>query len=287
MASLFDFDARVDHYAVMGNPIGHSKSPKIHSLFAQQTQQNIDYQAIQVDDGGFRQAVGNFFANNGKGLNITVPFKQQAYELSESLSERARLAKSVNTLIPRENGSIYGDNTDGIGLIRDLTQNHGIAVDDKSVLLIGAGGAARGVIPSLIENGISSLHIVNRTPQRAYDLRDEFASLINISASAFDTIEDGSFDVLINASASSLHGEAPPLPTTSIGSDSCCYDLMYAANDTPFLVWAKSLGVIHCFDGLGMLVEQAAESFYLWRNVRPQTSPVIKKIKDELMGNPS
>lgn len=283
MTSLFDFEARVDHYAVMGNPIGHSKSPRIHTLFAQQTGQNIDYQAIQVDEGGFRQAVGNFFANGGKGLNITVPFKQQAYELSESLSDRAKSAKAVNTLLINDDGKIFGDNTDGIGLLRDLMQNHGIALKSKSVLLIGAGGAARGVIPSLVESDIKSLHIVNRTPKRAYDLRDAFIEFTQISASAFDTLPESAFDIVINASASSLQGDIPPLADTSVHSESCCYDLMYAAQATPFLNWAIGLGVQHCYDGLGMLVEQAAESFFLWRKLRPQTAAVISQLKQDLL----
>jgi len=285
MTSLFDFEARIDHYAVMGNPIGHSKSPKIHRLFAEQTQQNIDYQAIHVDEGGFKQAVGNFFANGGKGLNITVPFKLQAYELSDSLSERAQLAKAVNTLLMNNNGSVHGDNTDGIGLVRDLSQNHGVAINNKSVLLIGAGGAARGVIPALIENGISRMHIVNRTAQRAFELADEFSSRLDISASAFDSMPEISYDIVINASASSLQGSRPPLPAQCVDQGGCCYDLMYAASPTPFLQWASEIGIARCYDGLGMLVEQAAESFFLWRKLRPQTAPVIKLLKDDLIAS--
>lgn len=284
MVSLFDFEKTVDHYAVMGNPIGHSRSPKIHRLFAQQTRQSMDYQAIQVDDGGFKQAVGNFFANGGKGLNITVPFKLQAFELSEQLSERAQLAKAVNTLLVNKNGDIVGDNTDGIGLVTDLSQNHAIELTDKSVLIIGAGGAARGIIPSLINSGIGHLCVVNRTAQRAYDLRDEFSVLMTIDAFALETLPDQSFDIIINASASSLQGEAPPLNSRLIHANSCCYDLMYAPHDTPFLQWAQSNGVNKRFDGLGMLVEQAAESFYLWRNLRPQTAPVIENLQKELTG---
>jgi len=282
MSSLFDFEAHVDHYAVMGNPISHSKSPIIHRLFAQQTHQSVDYQAIQVDDGGFTQAVGNFFANGGKGLNITVPFKLQAYELAEQLSKRAELAKAVNTLWQDKDGKLIGDNTDGIGLITDLKQNHGIALQQQSVLLIGAGGAARGVIPSLIDSGIASLHIANRTSQRAFDLLDAFSELMPITASDFVSLPSQRFDLVINASAASLEGETPPLPSSCIDANSCCYDLMYAAQATPFLQWAQAHGVSHCYDGLGMLVEQAAESFYLWRNKRPSTEPVIKHLQQLL-----
>jgi len=285
MTAIFDFEARLDHYAVMGNPISHSKSPKIHRLFAEQTQQNIDYQAIQVDEGGFKQAVGNFFANGGKGLNITVPFKQQAYELSDQLSDRAKLAKAVNTLAINEQHVVTGDNTDGVGLVRDLISNHNVTLMNKRVLLVGAGGAARGIIPSLIESGIQHMHIVNRTPQRAIDLGSEFESILNISASAFENMPNTRFDIVINASASSLQGSCPPLPDHCIYNDSCCYDLMYSAQATNFMLWADNLGVKNIYDGLGMLVEQAAESFYLWRGKRPQTIPVIEKIRSELIAS--
>lgn len=282
MGSLFDFEHKTDHYAVMGNPISHSKSPKIHQLFAQQTHQNIDYQAIQVDDGGFPQAVGNFFANGGKGLNITVPFKQQAFDLVDHISDRAKLSKAVNTLAIRDNGEIFGDNTDGIGLVRDLEQNHNISLANKSLLLVGAGGAARGIIPSLIESGIRRIHIVNRTAKRADDLRDEFISLMDVEASSFESMPADDFDIIINASASSLQGEIPPIPDSAINPHTCCYDLMYAAEATSFLRWAASKGIKAGYDGLGMLVEQAAESFYIWRGKHAQTAPVIQALKAEM-----
>lgn len=279
--SLFDFEKPLDHYAVMGNPIAHSKSPKIHSLFAKQTEQHMRYEAIQVDDGGFRQAVGNFLANGGKGLNITVPFKQQAWDFVDALSDRARLAQAVNTIVPKGD-TIFGDNTDGIGLVRDLTDNLGITLKNKSVLIIGAGGAARGIIPSLVDAAIASMHVANRSVDRALDLRDHFSSVFEFSASGFDELPDTAFDVIINASASSLHGEMPAIPGSTLKPDSCCYDLMYSAEPTRFMQWARTQGIESCYDGLGMLVEQAAESFYLWRGVRPQTVPVIETLKAEL-----
>ncbi len=280
MTDLFDFD-KPARYAVMGNPIQHSKSPRIHSLFAQQTGQNIEYSAIQVDPGGLEQAIGNFQASGGKGLNITVPFKRTAWELMDELSDRARLAGAVNTILFRGEER-FGDNTDGIGLIRDLRDNHGIPLAGRHVLLLGAGGAARGVLAPLLDQRPARLVIANRTPHRAEELAADFRAQGAVHGCGFPALEGKRFHLVINATAASLAGELPPLPDHLLHDDACCYDMMYGAEPTLFLRWAQRHGASSCIDGLGMLVEQAAESFYLWRNVRPETKPVIETLRGEL-----
>lgn len=282
MSDLFDFDSEPDEYAVMGNPIAHSKSPQIHTLFAEQTRQNIRYRAIQVDPGGFEQAVGNFFASGGKGLNITVPFKQEAWQLANSLSERAQLAGAVNTLKPLPEDGLFGDNTDGVGLVRDLTQNLGIPVGNKKLLLVGAGGAARGVIAPLLDQQPQQLTIVNRTMDRAYELVQQFANEGNIDAKSFSALEGEQFDVVINATSASLQGDLPPLATSTIAHAEMVYDMMYGREPTLFLQWAQKNHAGHISDGLGMLVEQAAESFFIWRNVKPDTTSVIQQLRASL-----
>lgn len=282
MSSLFDFDKEPDAYAVMGNPISHSKSPQIHAAFAKQTGQRIVYTAIQVDPGGFDQAVGNFFANNGKGLNVTVPFKQEAWELAEELGPEAKQAGAVNTLYQNEEGVLVGRNTDGIGLVRDLLHNHGATIESKRVLLVGAGGAARGVLQPLLDEKPVTLVIANRTPDRAHDLAEYFSELGDIHGAGFEDLADQQFDLIINASAASLQGEVPPLPDSTCADGCWVYDMMYSAEPTPFVTWGEQHGALHSLDGLGMLVEQAAESFYIWRGVRPDTSPVIQQIRESL-----
>ena len=285
MPNLFDFDQDPDEYAVMGNPISHSKSPAIHQAFAEQTQQNIRYRAIQVDPGGFEQAVGNFFATGGKGLNITVPFKQEAFDLADQLSERARLAGAVNTLLQNET-KLLGENTDGVGLVRDLMDNLGVSIKGKSILLVGAGGAARGVVSPLLGQEPNQLVIANRTSSRAHELVEQFSDQTDnadlLKGMGFDEIEKQPFDIVINATSASLTGDLPPIPGESVSGASIVYDMMYAAEPTPFLVWALREGAGQASDGLGMLVEQAAESFFIWRNVKPKTQPVIKSIRESL-----
>ncbi len=289
MSSLFDFDKAPDAYAVMGNPITHSRSPDIHAAFAKQTNQRIEYTAIQVDVGGFDQAVGNFFANGGKGLNVTVPFKQEAWQLADELGAEAKQAGAVNTLLMNAEGQLLGRNTDGIGLVRDLLQNHGASIDnritDKRVLLVGAGGAARGVLQPLLDEKPATLVIVNRTPDRAHDLAQDFSEQGDVSGVGFDDLGDQSFDLIINATAASLQGEVPPLPDTVCAEDCWCYDMMYSAEPTPFVLWGEQHGASKSVDGLGMLVEQAAESFFLWRGVLPETTSVIQSIRDALNAN--
>lgn len=282
MSSLFDFDKESDAYAVMGNPISHSKSPQIHATFAKQTRQRISYTAIQVDPGGFEQAVGNFFANGGKGLNVTVPFKREAWELADELGPEAERAGAVNTLLMNAEGVLVGRNTDGIGLVRDILGNHGGAITKQSILLVGAGGAARGVLQPLLAEKPKLIVIANRTPSRAHELAADFSSEGDVSGSSFEELEGQQFDLIINASAASLQGEVPPLPDSACTHTTWCYDMMYGAKPTAFMHWATQHQAAKSLDGLGMLVEQAAESFYHWRGVRPETTEVIQLIREQL-----
>jgi len=282
MSDIFDFDKSLDEYAVMGNPIAHSKSPRIHSLFAQQTGEAVHYTAIQVDPGGFEQAVAHFIATGGKGLNITVPFKQDAWQLVDTRSSRAERAGAVNT-IRIEAGKLFGDNTDGIGLVTDLMRNNTITLEGKRILLMGAGGAARGVLAPLLEQQPSQLVIANRTESRARDLAMEFSDLGDVRGHGYNaTLGEQQFDVLINATAASLQGELPPLPDSIVADGGACYDMMYGAQPTTFMNWAMQQGAAKVLDGLGMLVEQAAESFNVWRGVRPDTLPVIKTLRQDM-----
>lgn len=282
MADLFDFGARQDRYAVMGNPIVHSRSPRIHSLFALQTQQRMEYTAIQVDVGGFVQAVGNFNASGGKGLNVTVPFKQEAFALMDTCTARAQRAGAVNT-IKFEKKILFGDNTDGVGLVRDLMVNHQIDLQGKTILLMGAGGAARGVLAPLLEQQPAVIVIANRTPDKAVELAQRFIDLGEVRGTGYEQLADQQFDLIINATAASLQGEMPALPETVLAKQACCYDMMYG-KVTPFMQWASIHAAAQVIDGLGMLVEQAAESFYLWRGVRPATQPVITQLRREING---
>lgn len=269
---------RVDRYAVMGNPIAHSKSPQIHSMFARQTGQSLRYEALPVAEGSFADAVSEFlYSDAGKGLNITVPFKQEAWQLADQLSARAELAGAVNTLL-LEDGTLYGDNTDGAGLVRDLTHNQGVALKNKRILMLGAGGAARGVVLPLLDQQPATLHIANRTVSRAEELVERFANHGVLEASGFDTLQDD-FDIVINATAAGLNGEVPPLPDGIIGKHSICYDMMYASEPTAFVRYCNERNASQSVDGLGMLVEQAAESFRLWRGVMPDTQAVIAALR--------
>lgn len=284
MSDPFDFDAKPDAYAVMGNPIAHSKSPQIHAAFARQTRQRVEYSAIQVDPGGFEQAVGNFFANGGMGLNVTVPFKQEAWKLVHEHGPEAERAGAVNTLLHDSAEHFIGRNTDGIGLVRDILQNHGGNIEGQRVLLVGAGGAARGVLQPLLAEKPQRLVIANRTPDRAVGLARDFAdiSAASLHGGGFSDLSGETFDLIINASAASLHGEVPPLPGDILADGGWCYDMMYGATPTPFVRWGLEHRAGVSLDGLGMLVEQAAESFYLWRGVRPDTASVIHEIRTTL-----
>lgn len=273
---------RVDRYAVMGNPIQHSKSPAIHARFAQQTAQPLQYDAILVALDGFAAAVEQFQRAGGKGLNITVPFKQEAWQLADTLSERARRAGAVNTLLFLEDGTRHGDNTDGVGLVRDLVQNHQRPLRDLEVLVLGAGGAVRGVIAPLLEQHPAGITIANRTASRAEELAGHFADLGAIRGCGLEMLEGRQFDLIINGTSASLQGEVPPLPQQLLKPGASCYDMMYGSRPTAFVEWGLQHGAQLSVDGLGMLVEQAAESFYLWRHVRPQTGPVINALREEM-----
>ena len=273
---------KLDRYAVFGNPIAHSKSPQIHTQFAEQTGQQLVYTAELAQVENFEQRVKDFVANNGKGLNITVPFKQQAWELTAQRSSHAERAGALNTIIVKQDGSYFGENTDGVGLVRDLTKNHHINLKEKRILIIGAGGAVRGVIEPILQQSPSELVIANRTVSKAQQLAVDFSDLGKISGCGFEELEGESFDVIINGTSASLHGDLPPLPDNLFSNDACAYDMMYAAKPTVFMDWATQHGAAKVFDGLGMLVEQAAESFSLWRGVQPETRPVSNTIRDSL-----
>lgn len=265
-----------DLYAVMGNPIAHSKSPQIHQAFAEQTQQNLSYRSILVPLDGFAAAVDKFRAAGGKGLNITVPFKQEAYQYADQLSNRARRAGAVNTLHFTP-GRAFGDNTDGIGLLRDLTHNHQWSLQNLDILLLGAGGAARGVIQPLLQAQPKRLLIANRTAAKAQQLAQDFSDLGVIAGCSLDDLAGQRFDLIINATSAGLNAPLPDLPAGLLCDQGACYDMVYGDQATPFIRWARSQGAALALDGRGMLVEQAAESFLLWREVRPDTVAVLDK----------
>ncbi|MBN7797112.1 shikimate dehydrogenase [Parahaliea mediterranea] len=271
-----------DKYAVFGNPIKHSKSPVIHAAFAEQCDQAMQYRAVRVELDGFERAVANFFAGGGRGLNITLPFKQQAFALADERSDRAARAGAVNTLCLQDDGSLFGDNTDGIGLVRDMVANLGWRLRDQRILVLGAGGAVRGVLEPLLRERPRSLAIANRTAQKARDLAAEFAELGALEGGGLDLLEGRQFDLVINATSAGLQGEMPELPGSLLTERSCCYDMLYGAEPTPFMRWAALHTAWAVADGLGMLVEQAAESFYRWRRVRPATGPVIAQLRSTL-----
>lgn len=279
MSSIFDFDAKPDLYAVMGNPIAHSKSPQIHAAFAQQTRQRMEYIAILVEPGGFAHAVGNFRAEQGKGLNITVPFKHEAWKLVNERTPRAERAGAVNTIVFRRDGTALGDTTDGVGLVRDLVENHAAPIGQARVLILGAGGAVRGVLEALLEQRPARVVIANRTMDKAQALAQAFSTLGAVEGSGYEDIRGEAFDVIINGTSASLHGELPPLPEGVLAPGGWCYDMAYGDRPTPFVQWGHAHGAGKALDGVGMLVEQAAESFCLWRGVRPQTAPVIEALK--------
>lgn len=272
---------QIDKYAVFGNPIGHSKSPLIHSQFAKQTQQQMTYEAIEAPIDDFENTVKAFLANSGKGCNITVPFKEQAWRLAEQLSPRAKLAGAVNTLKLTDDGILLGDNTDGAGLVGDIVSQWG-DIADKRILLLGAGGAARGCILPLLEKKPKELVIANRTQSKAEALAQMFSSYGDVAACGFKDLS-GEFDLIINSTSASLSGQLPPIDAKLVsGAD--CYDMMYGSELTAFLLWAKDNGAKRILDGLGMLVGQAAESFCIWRGIRPSARSVLRELRQQLKG---
>ncbi|MFZ6640280.1 shikimate dehydrogenase [Undibacterium sp. TC4M20W] len=274
-----------DHYVVIGNPIAHSKSPAIHARFAELTGQQVDYQRLLAPLDGFASTVHDFIAVGGKGANVTLPFKLEAFALATELSERARIAGAVNTL-KFEHGHIYGDNTDGIGLVADIVRNAGVSLRGKRLLLLGAGGAARGALLPLLQEEPAALTIANRTLAKAQDLQQQASSLSDrceLQACRFEDLQQP-FDVIINATSASINDDVPPLAAIVFGKDTLAYDMMYAAAPTSFLRLAASHGA-QCRDGLGMLVEQAAEAFVLWRGVRPPSASVLAEMRAALQAS--
>lgn len=268
----------LDRYAVFGHPIDHSRSPEIHGRFAAQTRQALDYRAYDVPLESLGPALKSFKDEGGRGLNCTLPLKEEALRHCAELSERALRCGAVNTLSLGAEGHWCGDNTDGIGLVRDLTTNLGIPLQGQRLLILGAGGATRGILPSLFEAGVASVWVANRTPQRAAALAKLASAFGPFKASGLDTLQGAQFDLLLNATAASLSGALPSLPDGLLSEVGCCYDLAYAKEPTPFVRWGQSQGARVSADGIGMLVEQAAEAFCIWRGIRPDTAPVIEAL---------
>jgi shikimate dehydrogenase len=267
-----------DRYAVLGYPVKHSWSPFIHGMFAKQTGQNLSYSRLEVAPENLQDEVADFFASGGKGLNVTVPHKQAVCLLARYRTPRAEIAGAVNTLAAREDG-LLGDNTDGAGLVADLTRNLGLGLTDARILLLGAGGAARGVLGPLLGAGIASVEIANRNVGRAIELANEFATMGEVRGCDFESISASAFDLILNATSASLQDTVPPIPAAAVAPTTLCYDMAYGKGDTAFTRWAKSAGAGRAETGWGMLVEQAAESFQLWRGVKPDTRPVLEAVK--------
>lgn len=268
-------------FAVVGNPIGHSLSPHIHGAFAQQSGQQIDYRAEKIDVDDFERWVSTFFETGGRGLNVTLPFKTRAFELADTVSDRARLAGAANFLTSNGAGSIHADNTDGKGLLTDITENAGWSLEGARILLLGAGGAVKGVVPSLLEARPAVLVITNRTPERAEALAAEWAAHSTpVSGGGYALASEASWDVIINGTSTGLSDQMPSLPDDmTLATGCCCYDMAYGKGPTPFMRWTAEQGAAETRDGLGMLVEQAAESFYLWLGDYPDTQPVIADLR--------
>jgi len=274
--------SETQRYAVFGNPIKQSKSPVIHALFAEQCSQSMQYRAVRVGLDDFSRAARNFFDGGGRGLNVTVPFKREACEFADELSDRAARAGAANTLTRREDGTIAGDNTDGVGLVRDILSNLGWTIAGRRILLVGAGGAARGVVEPLLRERPAQLLVVNRTAQRAADLAAAFADVGPVEGGALALPGNRQFDLVINATSAGLEDSMPELPATLLTERSCCYDMVYGPRPTAFMRWAAREAAWAVADGLGMLVEQAAESFYIWRGMMPATPPVIHQLRETM-----
>jgi len=271
----------VDHYAVFGYPIKHSKSPRIHQIFAEQTGELLEYTAQEVPAEQFTSAVAAFFANGGKGLNCTIPLKELAWAYADVKTARGHTAKAVNTLSLQADGSILGDNTDGIGLVTDLMANHAITLAESRILILGAGGASRGIIGPILEQSVHSIIIANRTVDKAIHLAAEFQYKGSVTGCGFNDLKSKQFDLIINATSTSLSSCVPPLPEGLLANNGVCYDLAYSNEPTVFVCWGLENHALKSLDGLGMLVEQAAEAFFIWRGIRPETGPVIQLLNAE------
>ncbi|MCR9189645.1 MAG: shikimate dehydrogenase [Alteromonadaceae bacterium] len=272
-----------DLYAVVGNPISHSKSPRIHSLFASETGEPVEYTAIQAPLDDFAGTVRQFFERGGKGLNVTVPFKEDAWKLADRRTERAENAGAANTLYLDDEGRLTADNTDGCGIVRDLVVNHGVVLGQARILVLGAGGAVRGVLGPILAEHPAAITIANRTVSKADALVNLFKPVAGetaLSACGFEQPRKP-FDVIINGTSASLQGDLPPLSPEVLGEQTVVYDMMYSLQTTTFNQWALEQGAQNVHDGLGMLVEQAAESFRIWRGVNPATGPVIEELRND------
>ncbi len=265
-------------YAVVGDPIAHSKSPEIHRMFAQQTGEDVEYSKHRVEVPDFANFVDQFFAQGGGGLNVTLPHKEAAFALAQQKTEQAQLARAANTLWLNGDGELVADNTDGTGIINDL-HSHDVSVAGKSILMLGAGGAARGVLAALVSASPAHISVFNRTLARAESLQSDFSQVFAIDVGEYGSEANRQFDVIINGTAMSLSGELPAINPSLLAPGCCCYDMMYADEPTVFMNWSGEHGANTVLDGLGMLVEQAAQSFFLWRGVRPDTGPVIEHLR--------
>lgn len=272
----------MDRYAVIGNPIAHSLSPQIHTLFAKQTCQDLSYETLLAPLDRFAETVHTFRDSGGKGLNVTLPFKPDAWAFANRRSTRADRAGAVNTLVFRENDLISGDNTDGLGLLRDLMDNHAVEIKASQVLILGAGGAVRGIMEPLLHAEPMRVVIANRTVSKAEELCTQFQDLGSVGACGFENLIHQRFDLIINATSAGIDGHMPLIPDNLLSPGGCCYDLFYASQPTAFVRWGQSHGAAKALQGLGMLVEQAAESFFLWRGIRPDTRPVIQALSSSI-----
>lgn len=271
-----------DFYALFGHPVNHSKSPRIHRLFAELTGQvGFKYESWDVPAEQFEMRLNEFIAGGGKGLNCTIPLKELAFETAAETSQRAARCQAVNTLVVREDNSLFGDNTDGIGLVRDLQNNLELLLDDLDILVLGAGGASRGILGPILECKPAKVFIANRTAEKAHALAEDFHEYHNLSAGGLDELEGRTFDLILNATASSLSGDLPELPDNLLNPDGVCYDLAYAARPTPFVQWGRIHKASISVDGIGMLVEQAAQAFRIWRGVLPDTRSVISTLQND------
>ncbi len=265
-------------YGLFGYPVQHSWSPFIHGMFAKQTAQDMEYRLFESPPERFRSEVLEFFRTGGSGVNVTVPHKRAATDLVNELTPRAQVANAINTIVRRDE-SLVGDNTDGAGLHADLTRNLRLTLSSPRILLLGAGGAARGVLGPLLELRPRLLVVANRTAERAVEIAEEFAYLGPVSGCEFAKLENQRFDLIVNATSASLRGDVPAIPAGVVDSLTTCYDMAYGSGDTAFVTWAKARGAGRAEQGWGMLVEQAAEAFFLWRGMRPDTSPVLAALR--------
>jgi shikimate dehydrogenase len=272
-------------YGLFGYPVQQSWSPFIHGMFAKQTAQDMEYRLFESPPERFRSEVLEFFRAGGSGVNVTVPHKRAAADLVNELSARAQVASAINTIVRQDEG-LFGDNTDGAGLLADLTRNLRLKFSSPRILLLGAGGAARGALGPLLELNPRLLVVANRTAERAVEIAEEFAYLGPVSGCEFAKLENKRFDLIVNATSASLRGDVPAIPPGVVDSLTTCYDMAYGRGDTAFVAWAKGHGAGRAEQGWGMLVEQAAEAFFLWRGVRPDTAPVLAALRNRALRTP-